>query len=120
MSTATVARGEYLVMSDDERAEYEAWREERTPYRDGSAQQCAFVEGMRRAQARAIATVWRSLDAEQREEHLQPDHDLCPVCEPHRSFGTCTSCGADTEALGADELSRCCGSRVVIDHWSAR
>ena len=43
-----------LTMSVEERAEYEEWREARPPYRDGSAQQRAFVAGMR-AQRRVDA-----------------------------------------------------------------
>ena len=43
-----------LTMSVEERAEYEEWREARAPYRDGSAQQRAFIAGMR-AQRRVDA-----------------------------------------------------------------
>jgi hypothetical protein len=113
---------DFLVMSDDERTEYESWREERAPYRDGSAQQRAFVEGMRR-QARLTADPWQALGADGQEEHRQTCHALCKVCEAHRAFGACTSCGSETEATGPDELSRCCGSRAILraeDPWSER
>lgn len=36
-----------IVMTDEERQAYEAWRDARTPYRDGSAQQRAFIAGRR-------------------------------------------------------------------------
>src|SRR5690242_13118067 len=98
LEAAAVRSGrEFLVMSDEERHEYESWREELTPYRDGSAQQRAFVEGMRR-QARLDADPWRALGPAGQEEHRQTC-DLCKVCEPHRAFGACTRCGSETEAV---------------------
>lgn len=46
-------------------------------------------------------------------EHLETCTDTCAMCAEHRVFGDCASCGAETEAVGADELSRCCGSTVI-------
>jgi hypothetical protein len=57
---------------------------------------------------------WDDLTAAEQEEHRQTCASLCRLCEAHRAFGECSSCGGETEAIGPDELSRCCGSRVIL------
>lgn len=79
-------------MNAEERAEYTAWRERRTPYRDGSALQLAFVDGMR---------AQRALDA------LPTIDTQCSECGRVGSFRVhgddrgelevrCPDCGAST------------------------
>ncbi|MEV5068914.1 hypothetical protein MRBLMI12_000470 [Microbacterium sp. LMI12-1-1.1] len=57
---------------------------------------------------------WEDMTPAERDEHRQWCHDFCGICEAHRAFGECDSCGAETEAVGPDELSRCCGSPVKL------
>lgn len=84
------------MMTAPERAAYEKWVTAR-PNRYGTALLNAFLDGYRARNA----------------EHIEACHRGCAECVDERSWGTCTSCGGDTEAVGAHELSRCCGSRVV-------
>lgn len=114
--SATVTRIAFASMNAAEKAAYETWLN-RNPYSGGDAVQRAFIAGRRTNKG------WNDLDAAQKDWHRETCPDLCPVCEGHRIFGACTSCEAETEGIGADELSRCCGSRVntrTEDPWSTR
>lgn len=95
MSARTV-QADRLTMSVEERAEYEEWREARAPYRDGSAQQRAFIAGMR---------------AQRRVDEAAKINDQCAECGrvgDMRVIGDtgddielrCPECGASTYAPG--------------------
>lgn len=90
----------FIVMTTAERAHYETWRELRPPYRDGSAQQRAYVDGHRAGRAF--------------QAHVETCPDGCPECADQRAWGECTGCGDQTEAVGPDELSLCCGSKTNL------
>jgi hypothetical protein len=89
-------------MTVAERAAYEKWVNAR-PNRYGSSLLNAYLAGRR----------------DRHREHIEVCPSGCIECADDRAFGPCTSCGADTEAIGPDELSRCCGSRVLIDREMA-
>ena len=116
-SAATLERAairsgnDWVVMTEDERAAYEAWRDQAT-HRAGSAQQRAFIAGMRAE--RAAAASWERMTPGERADHREACPDLCPACEEHRPFGECITCGKESEAVGVDELSVCCGSKVHL------
>lgn len=88
-----------MSMTILERTAYEKWREARAPYRDGTALMNAYLDGRRDMLA----------------EHIEVCHRGCDWCTEHRAWGTCTTCGGDTEAVGAFESSRCCGSPVALN-----
>jgi len=95
MSARTV-QADRLIMSVEERAEYEEWRDARPPYRDGSAQQRAFIAGMR---------------AQRRVDAAAKINDQCAEClkvDDMRVIGDtgdqielrCPHCGASTYVPG--------------------
>lgn len=92
-------------------AETAAWTRNRNRY--GTSFKQGFRLGWRDGLAHAGVS-WVKLTDQQREEHIENCDHTCVFCEDHRTFGACTKCGSETEALGADELSRCCGSRVTL------
>lgn len=92
-------------------AESAAWSRNRNRY--GTSFKQGFRLGWRDGLAHAGAS-WVTLTDQQRAEHIEICAGTCVFCEDHRTFGACTKCGSETEALGADELSRCCGSRVTL------
>jgi hypothetical protein len=57
---------------------------------------------------------WEDLDAEGQDLHREECSDGCNLCENHRAWGECSKCWDDSEAIGPDELSVCCGSKVVL------
>lgn len=98
MSARTV-QADRLTMSVEERAEYEEWREARPPYRDGSAQQRAFIAGMRaQASVQAAAKV-----NEQCAECGQVD-DMRVIGDTGDQIELrCPHCGASTYVPGRDQ-----------------
>lgn len=97
--TARTIQADRLTMSVEERAEYEEWREARPPYRDGSAQQRAFIAGMR---------------AQRRVDVAAKVNDQCAECGrvgDMRVIGDdgdsielrCPECGASTYVPGRDQ-----------------
>lgn len=71
----------------------------------------SFKQGHRVGWADGITfagTSWATIDEPDREHHRQTCYDTCIFCEAHRVFGECTACHGESEALGPDELSRCC------------
>ncbi|GAA1914981.1 hypothetical protein GCM10009775_04270 [Microbacterium aoyamense] len=67
-----------------------------------------------RSRKKQKSLTWSRMSAAGRAEHIDTCPDTCRTCEDHRAFGECRSCGGHTEALGPDELSRCCGSRTLL------
>lgn len=57
---------------------------------------------------------WECMTAADHAEHRDWCHSGCATCADHRAWGECVTCGGDTEAVGPDELSRCCGSLVYL------
>lgn len=56
---------------------------------------------------------WDELTLPDKLDHIETC-TLCDMCEPHRAFGVCRSCGDTKEALPPEGLSRCCGTRVNL------
>ncbi|MCC2033103.1 hypothetical protein [Microbacterium allomyrinae] len=57
---------------------------------------------------------WDSMDAQDQADHRAICDGGCGDCDEFRAWGECSKCGGVTEALGSDELSMCCGSRVIL------
>ncbi|AXA97621.1 hypothetical protein [Microbacterium sp. PM5] len=69
---------------------------------------------------------WDDLTDAEHEQHRAKcgpaNGGPCPLCEEHREFGGCSSCG-DTSAEIANDITLCCGVRglqgVEFDRWAA-
>lgn len=66
------------------------------------------------ARTRPLRPLWFRLSKSRRQDHIDGCLHTCPTCENYRAFGECTRCGTETEAIGPDELSRCCGVRMIL------
>lgn len=55
---------------------------------------------------------WEDYSPQDQVEHRSECPDTCGMCEAHRAWGDCSTCGAESEAV--EGYSICCGSVVVF------
>lgn len=91
---------------------YQEWMAGNVVVRYGRASQSGFMAGFR--VAASAGPSWATITPAQRSEHFDVCRDGCVFCADHRAFGECRSCGGQSEALGADELSRCCLAPTIL------
>lgn len=101
------------VLTRPSEVSYQEWLSENVVTRYGRASRTGFVQGFDRG-VRFAGPSWVTITPAQRAEHLDVCRDGCVFCADHRAFGECKACGGQSEALGTDELSRCCLAPTIL------
>ena len=91
---------------------YVGWYATDKSRRYGQAAQTGALHGYRAGRASTVS--WETITPTDREQHAQECRWGCVFDEAHRAFGECDVCGGATEAVGPDELSRCCDRRTIL------